>query len=107
MTSISGKRFLILRATNTISNCHQTLPEEDAFYRVPGWRFRKRCHTLICQLMFRPDADTHGDDDLNNQPGYAFFTYSIDLSGDNDPVVTVNIDVTPDGNNSPNGSNGS
>ena len=47
--------------------------------------------------MFRPDADTHGDDGLNNQPGYAFFTYSIDLSGDNDPVVTVNIDVTPDG----------
>ena len=51
--------------------------------------------------MFRPDADTHGDDGLNNQPGYAFFTYSVNLSGDNDPVVTVNIDVTPDGSNSP------
>ena len=82
----------------------QTLPERGTlFYQgseltaVP----QEVPHANLSQLMFRPDADTHGDDGLNNQPGYAFFTYSIDLSGDNDPVVTVNIDVTPDGNNSP------
>ncbi|MCH1569093.1 MAG: VCBS domain-containing protein, partial [Alphaproteobacteria bacterium] len=82
----------------------QTLPERGTlFYQgseltaVP----QEVPHANLNQLMFRPDTDTHGDDGLNNQPGYAFFTYSIDLSGDNDPVVTVNIDVTPDGNNSP------